>query len=152
MPPDAAADQRAEELLAAHLTPAERAEYAATGRVTVVKRGLVWPIVLREVSKLLPLVALLAIPGWRMAAFLLLATVLVTFMPLWLPRFAIASARRREWVLSGRTSPVVSARGRRVRFCVAFREYLPPADRLLAWKNLVELSEAHFLRKANVRP
>ncbi len=79
------------------------------------------------------------------------ATVVVIFMPLWLPRIALASASRRVWIVSARTSPVVRVRGRTIRFCVSFREYLPAADRVLAWKHLVEHSEAHFLRTANVR-
>ncbi len=148
---DAGAEARAEALLAAHLTPRQRAEYAATGRITVVKHGLVWGILLRDLAKVLPLVALLAIPGRRMATFLLLVTFVVTFMPLWLPRVAVASARRREWVVSARATPFVRARGRKIRFCVTFREYLPAADRVLAWKHLVELSEGHLLRKANVQ-
>jgi len=144
-------EARANELLATHLTPGQRAEFAAMGRITVVKRGLVWSILLRQAAVLLPVAALLAVRGWRMAGFLLLVTLVITLAPFWLPRFAVASTRRREWILCARTSPVLLAHGRRIRFCVAFREYLPAADRVLAWKNLVELSEAHFLRTANVR-
>lgn len=145
------AEARAEQLLVAHLSPRQRAEYAAAGRVTIVKRGIVWGIVLRDLAKVAPLVALLAIPGWRIVAATLVATFLVALAPLWLPRFAVASARRREWVVSARTSPVVRARGRETRFCAAFREHLPPGDRLLAWKHVIELSEGHFLRTANIR-
>lgn len=145
------AEARAEELLVAHLTPAQRAEYAAVGRITIVKCGVVWSIVLRDVAKVLPLAALALVPGWRVAALILLATVLVTTMPFWLPRFAVASARRREWTITPRSAPVVTARGRRTRFCAAFREFLPPGDRVLAWKHVLELSEAHFLREANIR-
>jgi hypothetical protein len=146
-----AAEVRAEELLAAHLSPRQRAEWLATGRITIVKRGLVWGILLRDLAKVIPVLALLAVPGWRTAGLVIIATVVVIFMPLWLPRVALASARRREWIVSPRTSPVVRARGRTVRFCVSFREYLPAADRVLAWKHLVEHSEGHFLRTANVR-
>jgi len=143
-------ETRAEELLAAHLTASQRAEYAAMGRITVVKRGFVWSILLRQVALVLPLAALLVTGGWRMA-ILLLALFVVTLAPFWLPRFAMASARRREWIISARTNPTLVARGRKVRFCVGFTEALPDADRVLAWKNLVEVSEAYFLRKANVR-
>jgi len=143
-------ETRAEELLASHLTSSQRAEYAAIGRITVVKRGFVWSILLRQVAVLLPLAALLATGGWR-TAILLVALFVVTLAPFWLPRFAMASARRREWIISARTNPVLLARGRKIRFCVGFREALPDADRVLAWKNLVELSEGYFLRKANVR-
>ncbi len=146
-----AAEARAEELLGAHLSPRQRAEWVASGRITIVKRGLVWGVLVRDLAKVVPILALLAIPGWRTAGLVIVATVVVIFMPLWLPRVALASARRREWVVSPRTSPVVRARGRTVRFCVSFREYLPAADRVLAWKHLVEHSEAHLLRTANVR-
>lgn len=146
-----AAEARAEELLAAHLSPRQRAEWLASGRITVVKRGPVWGVLVRDLAKVAPVLALLAVPGWRTAGLVIVATVVVIFMPLWLPRVALASARRREWVISPRTSPVVRARGRTIRFCVSFREYLPAADRVLAWKQLVEHSEAHLLRTANVR-
>jgi len=146
-----AAEVRAEELLEGHLTPRERAEYLSTGRVTLVKHGLVWGVLLRDLAKVIPILALMAVPGWRTAGLVVAATVVVIFMPLWLPRIALASASRREWVISARTSPVVRVRGRTIRFCVSFREYLPAADRVLAWKHLVEHSESHFLRTANVR-
>jgi hypothetical protein len=146
-----AAEVRAEELLGTHLTPRQHIEYLATGRITIVKRGLVWGVLLRDLAKVLPILALVALPGWRTAGLVVAATVVVIFMPLWLPRVALATASRREWVLSPRTSPVVRVRGRTVRFCVSFREYLPAADRVLAWKHLVEHSEGHFLRTANVR-
>jgi hypothetical protein len=149
--PDDAAEARAETLLLAHLTPAQRAEWAATGRITIVKRGFVWGVLLRDMAKALPLLALVAIPGWRVAGLVFLVSFVVGLVPLWLPRFAVASAWRREWILSARTSPVVLARGRKIRFCVGFREYLPAGDRVLAWKNLLELSESHFLRTANIR-
>ncbi len=151
MLPDEAAEARAERLLLAHLTPDQRAEYAATGRITVEKRGFVWGVLLRDLAKVLPLAALVAIPGWRVAGLVFLVSFVVGLVPLWLPRFAVASTWRRLWVLSPRTSPVVLARGRKIRFCVGFREYLPAGDRVLAWKNLLELSESHFLRTANIR-
>jgi hypothetical protein len=146
-----AAEARAEALLGAHLTPAQRAEYAALGRITVVKHGVVWSILLLDLAKLLPLALLLASSAWRVVALFALVTVVLAFVPFWLPRLAVASARRREWILSGRASPVVVARGRRTRFCAVFREHLPAGDRLLAWKHVIELSEGHFLRKANIR-
>jgi hypothetical protein len=144
-------DARAESLLAANLTPRQRAEYAATGRITIVKDGVVWGVVLPQAAKVLPILALFAVPGWRVAACLLLVTFVATLAPFWLPRFTVATSRRRRWIVSARSSPVVLARGRSIRFCVAFKEYLPDADRVLAWKNLLEVSEAHFLRTANVR-
>jgi hypothetical protein len=146
-----AAEARAAELLEANLSPRQQAEWTATGRITVVKRGVVWGVLLRDAAKVLPLLALALVPGWRTAGLVVALTVVVIFMPLWLPRVALASARRREWIVTARTSPVVRARGRTIRFCVSFREYLPAADRVLAWKHLVDHSEAHFLRTANVR-
>jgi hypothetical protein len=145
------AEARAEALLAAHLTPDQRAEYAVLGRITVVKHGVLWSVLLRDAAKVVPLAALLAALGLRAEALYLLVTVVLAFVPFWLPRFAVASARRREWVVTPRGTPVVVARGRTTRFCAAFREHLPPGDRMLAWKHLLELSEAHFLRVANVR-
>lgn len=146
-----AAEARAEELLGAHLTPDQRAEWAARGRITIVKRGPVWSVLLRDLAKVLPLAALLAVPGWRVGALVLIGTVLVASMPFWLRRFVVASSLRREWILSARGSPAVRIRGKVTRFCAAFREYLPAGDRVLAFKHLVELSEGHFLRTANIR-
>lgn len=145
-----AAQTRAEELLASHLTPHERAEYAATGRLLIVKRGLVWSILLRQLAVVLPLAPLLAVPASRAAALVLLATIVIALAPFWVSRFALASTRRREWVISSRSPPVVRARGRSFRFCVRFTEELPAADRVLAWKNLIEVCEPRFLRTANV--
>jgi hypothetical protein len=142
---------RAEELLAAHLTPAQRAEWAERARITIVKRGVIWSILLRDLAMALPLAGLLAMAGWRLEAFLLAAVIAVALSPFWLRRFVVASARRREWVISARASPIVRVRGRTTRFCAVFRENLPAADRVLAWKQVLELSEGHFLRKANVR-
>ena len=146
-----ATEARAEALLASHLSPAGRAEWRKTGRLTIEKRGVVWGILLRELAKATPLLAPVAIPGWRAPAFVVAATLLVTLMPVWLPRVAIACTRRRQWVITPHGSPVLRARGRTVRFCVAFREWLPGPDRVLAWKHLVEHSEAHLLAVANVR-
>jgi hypothetical protein len=145
------AEARAEALLREHLPPQARAEWLATGQLTVEKRGLVWGVLIRELAKALPLLALVAIPGWRAPAIVVAATVLVTFMPLWLPRVALACTRRRQWIISAHGSPVLRARGRTIRFCVAFREWLPGSDRVLAWKNVVEHSEAHLLATANIR-
>jgi hypothetical protein len=145
------AEARAEELLDGHLTPDQRVEYAMFGRITIVKHGILWSVLLRDAAKVIPLAALLAALGLRTEALYVLVTVVLAFVPFWLPRFAVASARRREWIVTARSTPVVVARGRRTRFCAAFREHLPPGDRVLAWKHLIELSEAHFLRTANVR-
>jgi hypothetical protein len=145
------AEARAEEVLHAHLTPDQRAEYATFGRITIVKHGILWSVLLRDAAKVVPLAALLALVGLRAEALYVLVTVVLAFVPFWLPRFAVASTRRREWVVTARGTPVVIVRGRRTRFCAAFREHLPPGDRVLAWKHLIELSEAHFLRTANVR-
>jgi hypothetical protein len=145
------AEARAEEVLAAHLTPDQRAEWAAVGRITIVKRGLVWSVLLLELAKMFPLVILLVVPGWRVAAVILFMTVVVGSKAFWLPRIALASTQRREWLVSAHGSPVVNARGRQVRFCALFREQLPAADRVLAWKHLLEMGEAHFLRKANIK-
>ncbi len=146
-----AAESRAEALLASRLTPAARAEWRASGRLTLEKRGVVWGVLLRQLARAIPLFAPMAVPGWRAPAFVVAATLVVMFAPVWLPRVAIACTRRREWVITPHGSPFVRARGRTVRFCVAFREWLPGPDRVLAWKHLVEHSEAHLLAVANIR-
>ena len=146
-----AAEARAEALLASHLSPALRVEWATCGQLSIEKRGIVWGVLVRELLKALPLFLLVLIPGWHAPAFVVVATVVVTFMPLWLPRVALACTRRRTWTISSHGSPVLRARGRTVRFCVAFREWLPGPDRVLAWKNLVEHSEGHLLAVANIR-
>ncbi len=143
------ADARAERLLAAHLTPSQRAELAATGHVSIVKRGLVWGILLRQLLVVLPFVPLIAVPASRTAGLLLLLAVLVAVAPFWASRFLLASTRRRVWLVSGRSAPVLRNRAGEIRFCVRFTEEMPPADRVLAWKNLLELSETRFLRTAN---
>jgi hypothetical protein len=145
------AEARAAELLASHLTPDQRAEWAALGRITIVKQGVLWSVLLRDVAKVLPIAALLAVPAWRTEAFFALLTVIVAFLPFWLPRFAVASAPRREWIVTARATPLLLARGRRTRFCAAFQEHLPAGDRVLAWKHVIELSEPYFLRNANIR-
>lgn len=149
MAPADEAQARAERLLAAHLTSRQRAEYASTGRISIVKRGLVWGILLRQLLVVLPFAPLLALPASRTVGLFLLAAVAIALAPFWISRFALASTRRRRWVISGRSAPVLLARGRATRFCVRFTEELPAADRVLAWKNLLELDEARFLRTAN---
>jgi hypothetical protein len=146
-----AAEARAEALLSGLLPPALRAEWTASGQITVEKRGIVWGVLLRELLKALPLAALIAIPGWRAPAFVVAATVVVTFMPLWLPRVALACTRRRVWIITPHGSPTLRARGKTVRFCVAFKEWIPGPDRVLAWKHLIDHSEAHLLSVANIR-
>jgi hypothetical protein len=146
-----AAEARAEALLSSHLTPILRAEWMTSGQLTVEKHGVVWGVLVRELVKTLPLLALILIPGWHAPAFVVAATVVVTFMPLWLPRVALACTRRRLWTITAHGSPVLRARGRTIRFCVAFREWLPGPDRVLAWKHLVEHSEGYLLGVANIR-
>jgi hypothetical protein len=143
------AQARARRLLAAHLTESQRAEYATTGRISIVKRGLVWGILLRQLLVVLPFVPLIAAPPSRTVGLVLLAGVAIALAPFWLSRARLASMRRREWVISGRAAPMLLVRGRSVRFCVRFTEELPPEDRVLAWKNLIERSEAQFLKTAN---
>ncbi|HET7827096.1 MAG TPA: hypothetical protein VFK90_17300 [Anaeromyxobacter sp.] len=150
MIPAIEAHARAERLLHAHLTAAQREEYTATGQISIVKYGVVWAILLRQLAVVLPIVPLLAVPMWRTLGVVLLAIVVVALAPFWVSRFSLAITRRREWVISGRSAPVLRARGRAVRFCVRFTEDLPAADRVLAWKNLIELSEPTFLKTANV--
>jgi hypothetical protein len=140
---------RAERLLAAHLTPRQRAEYAGTGQLSIVKHGVVWGILLRQLAVLLPFVPLLAVAMWRTLGLVLLAIVVVALAPFWVSRFALAATRRRVWVISGRSAPLLRSRGRDVRFCVRFTEDLPAADRVLAWKNLIEHCEPQFLKTAN---
>ncbi len=145
------AEERARLLLLAHLSAEQRAQWLAEGRVTVVKRGVVWSVVLRDLLYVLPVLLLMVVPGWRMTGFLLATTLVVGLLPLWLPAFLIACSRRREWVITPVRSPELRARGKRIRFCVAFQEPLPAGDRVLAWKHLIEVSEPQFLRTANVR-
>jgi hypothetical protein len=144
------AHARAERLLAAHLTPRQRAEYAATGQISIVKHGVVWGILLRQAAVMVPVAPLLVVPMWRTLGLVLLAIVVVALAPFWVSRFSLAATRRRVWVISGRSAPVLRAGDRNVRFCVRFTEDLPAADRVLAWKNLLELSEPQFLKTANV--
>jgi hypothetical protein len=145
----AEAQARARRLLAAHLTARQRVEYAATGGLSIVKRGLVWGILLRQVLVVLPFAPLIALPASRTVGVVLLAAVAIALAPFWISRFRVASMRRRDWFVSGRSAPVLRVRGRSMRFCVRFTEDLPAEDRVLAWKNLIELSEAHFLKTAN---
>ena len=142
------ARRRAEALLAAHLTPRQRAEWTATGRISVVRRGVLWGLVLPRAAVLVPIALLVASHAWRPVGLLLLVAVAV-LAPFWFPRLALATARRRTWLVSGRAPPLLRVRGRLVRFCVRFTEELPEADRVVAWKNLVELGEARLLEVAN---
>ena len=143
------AELRAERLLAAHLTPAQRAQYDRTGRISIVKHGVVWRILLRQLASFLPLAPLLAVAAWHPAGLVLVAGLVAALVPLCRGRLAVAGTRRREWVISGLAPPVLRTRGRSIRFCVRFTEPMPRADRVLAWKNLIELNEALFLRTAN---
>ncbi len=149
-PPADPAERRARDLLLAHLSPEQRVAYLAGEPIRVVKRGIVWSVVLRDALVLVPVLAGLALPGWRMAAILMTLTLLVGLLPLWGAAFMIACSRRREWRIGPWAAPELRVRGYRIGFCVRFDEELPAGDRVLAWKNVIEGSEPYFLRTANV--
>ena len=148
---DPDADARARALLLDHLTPAERREWEVEGRITVLKRGVVWPLLVRHLVVAAVLALGLAVPGVRIFSALLLPMLTIGLLPIWLPGFVIACSRRRTWVLSPWASPELRTRRKRFSFCVRLVEELPGPDRVLAWKNLLEANEAYFLRTANVR-
>jgi hypothetical protein len=147
--------ERAEALLLAHLTPEQRVEYQFHGTVTIVREGVLWGTVCWYAAAALAMVAL-GLAGWVVPA-LQAATVLAavafvsaiaTFL-VWIPPLAIASARRRVWVLAARRRPTLTVGRRRILFCVFVKADVPDADRILALKNVLEANERYFLRKAN---
>jgi hypothetical protein len=152
--PRDAAEVRAAALLREHLTAAQAREYDVTGTVSIVKRGRIAPIFWRRV--LLALLAAaaavaLATSGDRVAVgFSPLAGILIV-LPLLSPSFLVACSRRRTWRIDPVSGPRLLVRRKRVSFCVRIDDELPAADRLLAYKNILESNEAYFLKRANGR-
>jgi hypothetical protein len=148
------AARRSEALLAEHLTPEQRREYEATGTVTVVKHGPIRPILGRYALMVL-IAALIAVActlsGYRAAAALSRVLVVLTVLPFFAPTFLIACSRKRTWRIDPEMGPKLLVRRKRVDFCVRIDAALPSADRILAYKNIIEANEPYFLRKANAR-
>lgn len=153
-PPRDAAEARAAVLLRDHLTPRQAREYDATGTVSVVKTGRIAVIFWRHLlfAALAAAAAVaFAASGDRVAVgFCPLAAVLAV-LPLLSPTFLIACARLRTWRIDPVSGPRLQLRRRRIHFCVRIDDELPGADRILAYKNILEANEAYFLRKANGR-
>ncbi len=145
--------RRAEVLLFEHLDPAQRSAYRSTKNVRVVKDGVIWNVVLRyAILALLP-VAGFAVPGSGAWAALSVLVVLLAFLSIQAPSLRIACCRHRVWEITGQDAPrlYLGGRARPIRFCVQLDADLPPADRMLAYKNILEVNESYFLRKANAR-
>jgi hypothetical protein len=143
--PDDAA-RRAERLLSAHLEPAQLDEYRRGGVVTIERRGPVPGVLARNGA----LSLLAAAAAASLPLTLDPALVILVLLPLLAPAFLVACWRRRVWRIDPERGPQLLGRHVRVDFCVRFDEPLPGADRILAFKNILEASEAHFLRTANV--
>lgn len=140
------AHRRAAELLASHLTDAQRREYEREGAVTIERRGPVATLVVRQVCAVaLAAIAAAALPLARTPALLVLV-----LLPVLTPSFAIACLPRRRWRIDPEQGPQLVWRRVRVGFCVSIDAELPAADRVLAYKNVLQGNEAHFLRKANI--
>jgi hypothetical protein len=151
------AQARARALLLDHLTAEQRREYEATGSFAVVKRGAVWAwCVWKHLLVQAALLALVALTvsraggGASGAAGVVLAVAMV-LVPRWWRGFRIAFSRQRTWRIDPVAAPCLEIRRRRVDFCVRIDAALPSADQMLAYKNLLELNEPYFLRKANAR-
>jgi hypothetical protein len=138
--------RRAARLLSAHLDAAQLDEYRRGGVVTVERRGPVASVLARNGA--LALLAAAAAASLPLA--LGPALVILVALPLLAPAFLIACWPRRVWRIDPERGPQLVGRRVRVDFCVRFDEPLPSADRILAFKNLLEAAEAHFLRTANV--
>lgn len=145
------AQERAEALLLEHLTPEQRREYQEQGVITVVKEGIIWRILLRHLLILL----LLILPAIRIGSARSLVGVMITIVvalfPIWFPGLVVACSRRRIWRLDPTTSPKLQVHGKLIDFCVRVDGPMPGADRVLAYKNILEANEPYFLRKANAR-
>jgi hypothetical protein len=149
------AAERAEALLLAHLSPAQRLEYRAHRTITVVKEGVLWRtvswyaaaalaiVVLGLVGRIVP-----ALGAATVVAAVGFVTALGTFL-VWIPPLAIACTRRRVWTIGAGRRPTLELHGRRIPFCVFVKADLPEADRVLALKNVLEGDERYFLRRAN---
>jgi hypothetical protein len=149
-----AADARAATLLLEHLTPAQAREYEETGNVSIVKTGRITSILRRHL--LLALLAgaaavALALSGNRVAAGFSPLPAMLALVPFFSPSFLIACSRLRTWRIDPISGPRLLIRRRRMYFCVRIDEALPSADRILAYKNILESNEAYFLKTANGR-
>ncbi len=140
------ADERAEALLTRHLTEEQREEYARDGVVTVVTRGWLVGVVLRQAA----LAALAMTAAVLLPLALAPALVLLVMLPILTPSFLIGCLRRRVWRIDPDRGPRLVMRRFQVEFCVGFLDMLPAADRILAFKNVLQANEGLFLRKANV--
>ncbi len=148
------AEARAEALLLEHLTPAQAREYEETGNVSVVKTGRILSILRKHVllSLLAAAVAVaLAASGNRMAAGFTPLPAILAVLPFFSPAFVIACSGLRTWRIDPASGPRLLIRRRRMYFCVRIDRALPNADRILAYKNILESNEAYFLKTANGR-
>jgi hypothetical protein len=149
-----AAEARAAALLLEHLTPAQAREYEETGSVSIVKTGLIGPVLRRHLllAGLAATAAIaLAASGDRVAVGFTPLPAILTLLPLFAPSFLIACSRSRTWRIDAMSGPRLLVGRRRMYFCVRIDQALPSADRILAYKNILEANEAYFLRKANGR-
>jgi hypothetical protein len=147
-------EARARALLIEHLTPEQRREYEETGTFRVVKNGVVWAwCVWRVLLVHAALLALIAVPAYRIggasaAAGILLASSVV-LLPRWVRALRVAFSRRRTWCIEPFAAPALHLRRSRIEFCVHVAGVLPGADRMLAYKNILDSNEPHFLSEAN---
>jgi hypothetical protein len=133
--------------LLAHLDAAQRDDYQRGGVVTVERRGPVLGVL--ACNGTLSLLAAAAAASLPLVLDPALA--ILVLLPMLAPAFLIACWPRRVWLIDPEHGPQLLGRRVRVDFCVRFDEPLPSADRVLAWKNILETNEAHFLRTANVQ-
>jgi len=153
-PPRDASEARAAALLREHLTASQAREYEAMGTVSVVKTGRIAAI-LRKHALLAGVAAAaslaLAASGDRVAmGFSPLAAILAV-LPFLSPSFLIACSKLRTWRIDPISGPRLLIRRKRIHFCVRIEDELPSADRVLAYKNILEANEAYFLQRANGR-
>jgi len=149
-----AAEARATALLLSHLTPAQAREYEETGSVSIVKTGRIGPLLRKHLFLAIlaaTVAAALAASGNRVAAGFTPLPAILALLPLFAPSFLIACSRSRTWRIDPVSGPRLLVRRRRVYFCVRIEQALPSADRILAYKNILEANEAYFLRRANGR-
>jgi hypothetical protein len=149
------AEERSEALLVSHLTSAQEREYRASRTFTVVKEGVVWRTVLGycAIPVVLTVLAVVGATVPRLEAATIAAGigfvfVIASFL-LWIPPLMVACTRRRIWILGLGRKPALVFGSRRIAFCVRVEADVPEADRVLAFKNVLEGNERYFLRKAN---
>ena len=148
------AEARAEALLREHLTAAQRREYEATGTISIVRKGRIsrifWKHVILAVVAAVTALALGA-SGNRVAVGFSPLAAMVAVLPFLSPSFLIACSRLRTWRIDPVSGPRLLVRRKRIHFCVRIDDELPSADRVLAYKNILEANEAYFLQRANGR-